>query len=920
MAFDIQGARNAGYSDAEIVQYLAGQKDSGGFDFGGALKAGYSPSEILKHVGEPSTSYTDALRQGGANLVGGVGETVKQYVSDNAGDALKNAAKVIAPENYAPAQVVSKENGFTPSALPRAAVESAPGMAASIAAARLTPGPAWLKLLAGSGAYALQSLGNKAKERAANNGNETPTTSDKLAAAVSEIPEAAIGAYGVNRFLPGVGAVKQVGARGAAQALKELSKTALVQGVTSGAQDVAGQIGNTLGTKKGLNVDPTEALNSAVIGGATGAALKAPRTAGDIASSIKYRNFGGANADVIASAANDVSRLAGGADALKPGFFNSKGGAAFDAMHRAQAENKIELSNQLDAFKKGGGQLDAPAQAAVDRALAGEHLNERDHAAVTNAVKGSPNGDVLSFLVRKAGAFPIFQSTGSYSTKLGNFTGGVSGRLLNLVREHVGKTALAATFAGATEGPHLIAYSPEMLAAAGVGGLGLRALDRFTGKLNPAYSIVNRFADPNVQPPAVTQPPRPAGPGPTGPSVPPVPPMAAPGVGPWGQVTAAPTGNLVRDQIRETADLMAARRANAVLAQRAAAPLLKKLANSALVKNGIPIMAGIVGGHFAGELGGHIAHHATEGVVHGLIDKINSMQGQVTSSFGGQPAELPAPVPTQVPKDVLTQTRNLVRGLQASQKLKQRVQGENQAQKVIEASPLVKLAGGPDVVANPVAGQRMSQAVSAINALKRLNTQYTQGSKPSASTENINKPPTPEEIAENAGRSFGAKQPEVTDKHLKAEARTLFGDKESEQQAFINGFKAAAERIKKANGKVSEDDEPFPASTYAHLPVEEAATRITENAAKAGLLKYASGFKASTVRRIQGEREAVARIAAEVPDLPAKEIAARLEGVPNQTQAKAFREHLKKQYPKAVPAIDKHLSDEVIRDLWRKKG
>ena len=42
--FDINGAKKAGYSDAEIASHLAAKR---GFDIAGARKAGYSDSEIL---------------------------------------------------------------------------------------------------------------------------------------------------------------------------------------------------------------------------------------------------------------------------------------------------------------------------------------------------------------------------------------------------------------------------------------------------------------------------------------------------------------------------------------------------------------------------------------------------------------------------------------------------------------------------------------------------------------------------------------------------------------------------------------------------------------------------------------------------------------------------------------------------------
>lgn len=47
MAFDVEGARKAGYSDAEIAQYLAGQSS---FDLKGAKSSGYSDGEVIAHL------------------------------------------------------------------------------------------------------------------------------------------------------------------------------------------------------------------------------------------------------------------------------------------------------------------------------------------------------------------------------------------------------------------------------------------------------------------------------------------------------------------------------------------------------------------------------------------------------------------------------------------------------------------------------------------------------------------------------------------------------------------------------------------------------------------------------------------------------------------------------------------------------
>jgi hypothetical protein len=55
MAFDVAAAKQAGYSDAEIAEFLGKQK---GFDAAGAMKAGYSPAELIAHLGAEAPKTT----------------------------------------------------------------------------------------------------------------------------------------------------------------------------------------------------------------------------------------------------------------------------------------------------------------------------------------------------------------------------------------------------------------------------------------------------------------------------------------------------------------------------------------------------------------------------------------------------------------------------------------------------------------------------------------------------------------------------------------------------------------------------------------------------------------------------------------------------------------------------------------------
>jgi len=85
MAFDIQGAKDAGYSDDEIIDYMS--KDNG-FDIAGARNAGYTTNEIYEHLTQTakpkSRTWSEALADGGRSAAASVNNTLKT-VTDLAG-------------------------------------------------------------------------------------------------------------------------------------------------------------------------------------------------------------------------------------------------------------------------------------------------------------------------------------------------------------------------------------------------------------------------------------------------------------------------------------------------------------------------------------------------------------------------------------------------------------------------------------------------------------------------------------------------------------------------------------------------------------------------------------------------------------------------------------------------------------------
>lgn len=64
-SFDVDGAKRAGYSDAEIADYLA--KDNA-FDVAGARKAGYSDAEIIVHLRKPVKDFNESKKGFGEKL------------------------------------------------------------------------------------------------------------------------------------------------------------------------------------------------------------------------------------------------------------------------------------------------------------------------------------------------------------------------------------------------------------------------------------------------------------------------------------------------------------------------------------------------------------------------------------------------------------------------------------------------------------------------------------------------------------------------------------------------------------------------------------------------------------------------------------------------------------------------------------
>lgn len=249
--FDADGARKAGYSDAEIIDHLQpGSAAALTQHAGGASAQPAAPPPAAPEA--PDTSLSGALGYGVDNTAHSLGNTADVLGLPNVGKALKGAN--MAPKGYQPVSLTGDIGAGKWSSLPgdivRKGVEMLPAVGGMAAAGAMAPealGTAGALGAAGLASGALH-YGDNVKAAQANDGNAEPSTSNYVRGAVTTLPQAAIDAVGLR--VPGLS--KAAGPVGSA-----LVRTG-ADAAAAGASDVVGQVGNSIGTDKGLQYNPQQ--------------------------------------------------------------------------------------------------------------------------------------------------------------------------------------------------------------------------------------------------------------------------------------------------------------------------------------------------------------------------------------------------------------------------------------------------------------------------------------------------------------------------------------------------------------------------------------------------------------------------------------------------------------------------------------
>lgn len=615
--------------------------------------------EIAKSIPSPEPSGIVAgAKHGVAQAAHGIAETAKQNFGIGDGFDKRDP-------NYVPA------DPYKPSQWGQLIAENVPSMGAAIAggkaAAAVAPGK-WkipAALLGATGAGWLMSSGDTIKERAANNGHETPTTTDKVIGNLTSAASSAAGAIPAARLVPGLNQVAGAGGKAVTGALLKAATT-LGSGVAGGAaSDLASQVGTTAGTDQGLTVDPTRLGGSAITGGVTTGALAAPALSGDLVRAGTLSKFAGANE---AASKNYATRLE---DAGNGSLGNAKVDEA--AHQRVVDDLKSELGAAASNVRKQTN-LSQEADNSLNALQRGEKVNPDEIARIERETAGAPDGANAALLARTLHVADMASERGGHSNR--GWAGGASGVMDKNLGFLLNPARLAGGAAATALGMHLLGTSNPLFGGALAGTYGAtRVLDNLTGMRSPAKTFAEHFADrnatlriPTQQSPAPPAPPPPSGQaqGPWGPR--PLPQQSVPQAGaqpPQPQVPITPgTMPWAAPQVAQLPNI------NPV----AASMLAQKL------KAGLP-----------------------------------AEQPAAPPSQPSAPAR-PQIDPLNLPSSITKSAKNLMGGAAAVQEIRQK----EQARDAVSRLPSPAVEGAPlDVTQNPQVGRRAAQLVGAAKALQK---------------------------------------------------------------------------------------------------------------------------------------------------------------------------------------------------------
>jgi hypothetical protein len=892
---DIAKARQSGYSDQEISDFLADKHPD---QFKTARDAGYSDKEILNHLApsksEEPSGVIAGVQHGIAEAVRGDASTIGLTGASTPGlDAVANSAE---PKNYKGASPI-REGGnwynpldYQPSAIPQKLAEQAPGLAQDMAtgwaAGKVSPGNAYVKGLVGTGAAAASTIlrnfgpGAHANADAATGVPNSPVTGGNILREVGkQAAELPLNMVGLGRVLPGAGKL-------AGTALEKYLKTVGIEAGTGAATDVIDQAATTAGSKDGFNVDLNRTATSALTRAAGSGILVAPKLAAETAANAKYGKIEADPDQQLAAQALAKRQLliADGRNLVGP-----LGGTkvAAEAVNGAHTDVHSELA---DATK--GEDLSQDNTNTLSRINKGDKVSPTEVKALAD--EASPD---TMHLARQAMLSANIKATG-----------GLSGAMENMVPSNLaGKTAAAGI--GLALGHSTGLTLPVVGAGAGVYGLS-RMIDKLTGQRSPAQSFTDRFGGTDA--PVRLDTPAPAD-DPYNPSA-----------GPWGARGSQGIPSVDANPVAPQPNLRATLNANSKV-EEGMAKIAKQLSDQkrkSMISDAIPALQ-----QLAATRQPPAAPAAPEAPNLSPI-ALKMLQQQLKQ---GLPAEAPPPVAPPAPaapvdafdalSPLMRRQRAIMRGLSASSKqqvsdniAQRKAAGVAQAESLAGDSHVINEQGGLSALSNPEFTKRGSQLLSAANVMRKLTAQPEE-----APAEVSNAPASPaisalmQKLQAQPGGPVNPAPPAANTAPISAPPT-------APQPPLIA-------KITKKMGKPMEQT-PAPEAEQPYTPIpEEGLWRkhlSDEQVADAELSKYSpkvqAKYRGSVIDNRSNKRDIAENIASEHSPADAQ-IAAdlyhQLDTHSRRTEArKAIRHYTAHMSTAAAAAVHSHFTDKAMKEMW----
>jgi hypothetical protein len=517
-AGDIAKLRKEGVSDDDILTTYRSIAPNDSSDIDKLQGEGVHAKDILDTIAsrgpapkpealpQDSDGFWDTQRKrlqfGAGAGIEAVGSTLRNTTGDGVG--AEKLGRDLKPEGYVSSSARFMKNGerkhwadFDYQHLPGAAVEALPALAAGAGAAL----GGWVPAL---GMGALMNFGPSLDQRRENNGGMALTGTDYALAGGSALAAGALDKLGIGGITGAT--MKGAGVAGLKTIPKAVGKAAVAEGATEGGQSVIDQALTSVGTDKGLSVDPGQAIGEGLVGAAVGGGA---RTAGALGDARNAARWAGGDqdshtrvADRFASSGVDIESSTDQSKALN---------TVKSIIDKDIARSKKDAKGVLD--QTGG-------QEAVDTALAilrnKETLTAEHKAGLEEALARHDDGLKLLKDITDLDTLNQLRKTGTEDQ--GHFDGGIVGKWggalnpMRLGKSILGKTAGGISAASALELPfaaQLGITAPaiaKFLAAQSAAYAGAKGIDKVMGNSNPVRTFRDQFSGLGTKNPEINNP------------------------------------------------------------------------------------------------------------------------------------------------------------------------------------------------------------------------------------------------------------------------------------------------------------------------------------------------------------------------------------------------------------------------------